>query len=688
MPRPVVLSSAPETPTKWPELSGRTWQRGLSCEEDASHFQALMNELYTEYQQVLRAAADFRQENSLLRNHMVSHFGHTQDTVGVRSPPVGSPSCLRTDNKLENNVGVDSEITTPNGRCLDISDSKESATVSTRNDKTGAQTYALRHEWKLTENLENIVSQLVKRHGSFDTRNSTIDVGEEECSVKSIQARAPLQRFIMLPGTKPRIAWDFLGAFFILYDLTTIPLKVFDPPNTLLFSVFELVVLLYWSLNMLASPFMGYFSVDMLVLIPDWISRLTRSDNGAMASVLSFLLDLSILRVVRLLRILRVLRLKRLLVSVNDLFDSEYVSILAHIVKMVCLLLAINHCIACVWYAIATSRSDNWISAFGFEDADWWYLYLTSFHWSITQFTPSSMHVQPVNDTERLFTIMVVVSALIVFSYLVGSITSSLGQLRGMKESGDKQFWHLRCYLRQNKVPIALSLRIQKFLEHKWKSQQSHMPTQSVTILRLLSDHLASELGRATSVETLRVHPLLNQLDRISRVTVQRLSCNAISRKFLAAQDSLFYSGEVASHAYFVVAGRFQYLRRDRNGKKHQEWVDGQEDWIAEPVLWSPTWLHLGFLVAIEECEVLLINPAQFIDVASKNPEVLQIVSKYGQMFIDWMSTVPFEDLSDISQGEKVTPMIEGFLHDILAGCQIPAKLADDSVNDVPSAHH
>merc|ERR1719471_252981 len=102
---------------------------------------------------------------------------------------------------------------------------------------------------------------------------------------------------------------------------------------------------------------------------------------------------------------------------------------------------------------------------------EWDYLYFTSFHWAITQFTPASMDVQPQNLLERVFTVLIVVFALVAFSYVVGSITGSLTQLRSMQEDTYKQFWNLRRYLKQHRVPTALSARIQRYLEHAWSSQ-------------------------------------------------------------------------------------------------------------------------------------------------------------------------------------------------------------------------
>merc|ERR1719433_1246222 len=140
------------------------------------------------------------------------------------------------------------------------------------------------------------------------------------------------------------------------------------------------------------------------------------------------------------------------------------------------MLLFINHYLACMRYLLADVQLGSrptWLDEHNFDSSPWEYQYLTAFHWSITQFTPASMHVQPQNAIERTFTIGVVIFALVGFSYLVGSITNSLTQLRSMSEDSHKQFWMLRRYLKHNRVSTALSVRIQRYLEHAWQRQKA-----------------------------------------------------------------------------------------------------------------------------------------------------------------------------------------------------------------------
>merc|ERR1719215_865150 len=139
---------------------------------------------------------------------------------------------------------------------------------------------------------------------------------------------------------------------------------------------------------------------------------------------------------------------------------------------MIVVLLIINHFSACMWFYFGThvplqEGELTWLDASGFDGVWGFAQYLVAFHWSLTQFTPASMSVQPANEVERAYAIVVVVFALVGFSYLVGSITGSLARLRALGEEGAKEFWKLRRFLKRNSVSTELSLRIQRYLEYK-----------------------------------------------------------------------------------------------------------------------------------------------------------------------------------------------------------------------------
>mmetsp|Transcript_95991 Transcript_95991/g.311362 ORF Transcript_95991/g.311362 Transcript_95991/m.311362 type:complete len:874 (+) Transcript_95991:111-2732(+) len=526
-----------------------------------------------------------------------------------------------------------------------------------------------------------------------------------------------LARFVSLPGSTARMVWDFCGASLIFYDLLTIPMNAFEVPETAVSKFMDWFTLIFWTVNMCMSPLVGFaengitilvprrtiqqylktwFLMDVCSLLPDWIFSLLALGEGTRNSAGSTVKLLRILRLVRMIRLIRLLKLGRILDDLNAMIDSEYISIVMKVVKMIVYLLLINHVIACMWFTAAHIKWDdedhnNWLMANEMTGSSWRYLYLTSLHWSLTQFTPASMGVNPQNKVERSFAVMVVVFALVVFSYLLGSITGSLTQLRSLSEDMSKQFTNLRRYLRQQKVPGPLRFKLEKYLEHEWQRQKESISLKDVTIVGMLSDQLQGELQCALCVPHLSVHPLFKLLESVSPVTLFRLSNRAISRKMLAAGDSLFLPGENATHMYVVIAGRLRYVKQtlgesaaaaadaaesmapvgsmetcdDQSGGavlSVTEWVDSSEDWIAEPVLWTPTWKHMGHPISYLKSELLLVDAGRFAEVLGLNPQAMELTSVYARNFMAWLNEQDRQELSDITQGDQVGALIASFL--------------------------
>jgi len=494
--------------------------------------------------------------------------------------------------------------------------------------------------------------------------------------------------FIGLPSGRKRVTWDIVGAVLILYDLVAIPLRVFDPPDTAFTIFIDWFALVFWTLNMVGSLTVAFlkdgkyvmspmkimknylrfwFWIDIIVVGPDWGFTLAQAVMGSQNNAGGSVKLLRILRLVRCMRLLRLAKLKWIMAAIKDLIDSESIDIVFNIAKMILCLIAVNHFVACAWFA--TSLVDAGVSWVEFHElrsdqVSWNYQYLTSFHWAITQFTPSSMHVQPQNLTERIFAITVVVFGLVGFSYLVGSITGSLTELRKIKEDAIKQFWKLRKFLKGQQVPMELRMKIEKYLEHAWAMQKNSSAGGNLPILQLLTEQLKNELNMAMNMPHTEVHPLFAYLSSSSVVAMQRIATKALRRKLLGRNEPNFHEGEVAEHMSFVVQGSLRYTRTV-DGEQTQEVVDAGEDWITEPAMWTPEWMTLGELVASCVSELLLVSAADFADAIKRTPQVFDRVSTYAANFIKWVNSKNDRELSDICQGDLVSTEIESMLWEI-----------------------
>eukprot|EP00440_Ansanella_granifera_P054276 gb/GFBE01058831.1/.p1 GENE.gb/GFBE01058831.1/~~gb/GFBE01058831.1/.p1 ORF type:complete len:714 (+),score=104.22 gb/GFBE01058831.1/:1-2142(+) len=498
--------------------------------------------------------------------------------------------------------------------------------------------------------------------------------------------------FVAFPGSKTRLCWDLLGGLLIFYDLISIPLGFFDPPEVPFTIFMDWFTLLFWTLNVPATLTVGYiedgltiidpkqifrhymktwFAIDLFTLVPDWIFTIVAS--GGVGDSVRLLRTLRLTRTVRLLRLVK---LRRIIQSITDSLDSEYSSLVFNIIKMMVILCAVNHAIACAWFGIGTIHNGtptiSWIKQSDIENASLTRQYLTSLHWSLTQFTPASMSVEPVTEGERAFAVCVLLFALVGFAYVVGSITGSLAQLRALTEKTSKEFWLLRRFLRRNTVPKTLGLRIQRYLEHMHGQQQITMSMQQVALLSMLSKQLMDELQCSINLPQLNVHPLFLHLKETSFITMSRLAKEAVSRSHMARGDTLFLPDQHATCMYMVASGSLHYKRSSILGSvpghkievsEKFELVSAMEDWLSEPALWTADWYHHGQAIAQSECEILTIPSSIFADVLNRVKPVAAMVAAYGRHFMVWLEELRSQNmLSDVIQGDEVGDLIASFI--------------------------
>jgi len=316
-------------------------------------------------------------------------------------------------------------------------------------------------------------------------------------------------------------------------------------------------------------------------------------------------------------------------------------------------LILANHVVACAWFGIGLMNADQndgfstWVIANDMDSRTLTYKYATSLHWSLTQFTPASMEVVPQNIHERLFSVVVLLFAMITFSSFVSMLTASMSELRNISSDEARQFWLLRRYLRDWGVSRRFSLRLQRYLEYAYHKQRQRVQAKDVKLLALLSGPLHDELRAKTSCVHLVIHPLFHHCDRYLRVFSR-----ALSDIYFGRGDCAFTCGEQGSSMLFVCAGVFSYQLGELLGDcahiptgRHQE--VGEGNWIAEAVLWT-SWLHQGDLLALSEGQVISIDAHQFSEAVQVFRPLWVAFRAYAKRFVQAMNRIDQRELTDL----------------------------------------
>jgi hypothetical protein len=506
---------------------------------------------------------------------------------------------------------------------------------------------------------------------------------------------------IWTPGSPKRLSWEILGMVFLVYDVVTIPFfAAFAPANTILNTIITWSTLLFWTSDMGATLITGFQEGNNTILLPrriawryvttwllmdvflvglDWYILMSENaagneDERRMGR------SLRMLRFARIVRLVRLIKMKRFLSTIQDLINNEAISIAFSILKNIMFLLVANHTIACGWYvtgSVGAGNGTTWVLTHEMANRDVTYRYLTSLHWSLTQFTPASMEIFATNKMERLYSVVTLLFAMVAFSSFVSILTGSMIELRRITSDESRQFWLLRRYLHDWKVRMVAVHRVQRYCEYAYHRQKQRVQERDVGLLSLLSEPLREELKHETFSSHIALHPLFMQLNDKMRVFVRAINCTLLAR-----HDPIFASGDNAVAVYFAIQGTLEYtpcvfedfeqemdvlqkataadgLEVNMGNTLTENMSDGEEDedgpsedveinqWVGEAVLWCP-WLHLGELRTQTESQIISIDFDGFAEAVGSNRPLWLAVQKYAERFIQALNAVDQRDLTDI----------------------------------------
>jgi len=511
---------------------------------------------------------------------------------------------------------------------------------------------------------------------------------------------------MLRPSSPARHTWDILGMVCIAHDLVVVPLalgfggdeEVFVGQTTLFW-----VVLAYWTTDIPLNFFTGiyrngieqlshktvalsyiksWFLLDITIVAFDWIGVFADGASSRAPALARLGKLLRTMRIMRSLRLVRIMKLRRMVENMEDAVRSDFLGVILRIVKLIGVVLILNHFVACAWYAIGRG-SGGWVKNIALNEEEIPYRYFTSLHWSLSQFTTGSMEVHAGTLAERIFNVTTLVFALVMLSSFISSITAAMSQLRELNLQNDKRLSMLRRYLKANFIPHNLTVRIMRYVEYTLTTQTHNVQERDVEFLTRLSKPLQMELQLHINQPTLVKHPFFSRLSSADRGVMQQLCNAALTTIPLSETDVLFMPWAQGNQMLYLLSGQLRYTlhkrlamqqvhalgstgdghvqsnRSNASESQHAPRVptvltEDHIEWCAEGTLWT-RWVHLGELRASQVSQVLGINSKEFIDIASVHGHSLQNVLRYAHAFVSKVNVlVELGCLSDLSMEEEL----------------------------------
>jgi len=263
------------------------------------------------------------------------------------------------------------------------------------------------------------------------------------------------------------------------------------------------------------------------------------------------------------------------------------------------------------------------------EDRELGYRYTTSLHWSLTQFTPSSMEIFPRNSIERTYSIVVLFTALVVFSSFVSSITSAMTQLHQSNRFKSKQREDIRRYISDNKLSLELGNRIVAFVRKHRAGSRKRVHEQEIEILKVLPESLRVQLHWEVYEPVLRPHPFFFNSLEVDEGGVLDICHHALSEMSLGSSQELFTPCQPATKMYFVVSGVLEYF----HGSSDTEMAEiSRGQWCVEAALWIK-WDHEGRLAAVSHCELVVLDASTFRKFMTYRTGLMRCSQEYARLF-------------------------------------------------------
>jgi len=465
----------------------------------------------------------------------------------------------------------------------------------------------------------------------------------------------------MRPGSRTRLTWDVLSTLMVTYDLFTIPLLAFGYDDMEAIATIDLIITIFWTMDLVAAFLTGYhsgsgiemrihmtarkylrswFSFDFMVVFIDWsfiyIDQVTE-EAQVVGIARFFKTSRGSLRILRTIRLLRFLKVQRLLAQAHELLKSETSRALVNVALAVIIIVTLNHYIGCGFFLIGTEGErqgrDNWIDTHRMKGEPVIYQYMTSLHWSLTQFTPAAMEVTPENLWERMYSIVALLFAMLTFSSFLGTITTTLTSLRKRSTEAAMQKHQLRKFFLDNAVSNDLAGRIMSYLKKNHFTQKKRMHMSDLEVLKLLPASLKKGLNMELYLPYLTKVPILHHLSTLNEPAMSDITNSCTKDVSYLTGEHMFLEGKEAKCMYFLVSGCAWYDHEDR---ERQTLLRGGS-WACEPILWMP-WVHCASLKATFSSEAIELDGQAFVRIVSSHSDTLPFVSAYATGFVAYIN--------------------------------------------------
>jgi len=421
--------------------------------------------------------------------------------------------------------------------------------------------------------------------------------------------------------------------------------------------------------NQIAKRYLKtYFFPNLAVVVADFVGvtmefygDMPTSGGTTIAKVAR------IIKMNRLLRLVSMFRTGMIAMSFDQLVTfmrkwslANQFNFSVRVVKLVFLILWVNHFGACVWYSLFSSSSalEVWVEENNMTGSRGIFYYFLGFYWSASSMIAGESLMMPTTVSEVACTLFFILFGFIFSSVLISSLlTTVMDYQESNKERSDK-LKILRQFLCQHRVDYRLCMPIEKQVNDRiWRVKR--LSERDVAALSLIPPVMRAELSFNIYGASIRLQRCIRMCESMDSEAsfIKNVCFWALLHIAHEPGTNIFEPNTEADGIKFVSWGTLEYLpmqmaverrsveeRRSSNSLS-QAFQTADRDvlpknpchckvkkrtWFCEVALWIH-WQHRGWMDAMTPCEVMTVRSDAFLDVLKGHPELFSIASKYGE---------------------------------------------------------
>ncbi|XP_042412520.1 potassium channel KAT4-like [Zingiber officinale] len=478
-----------------------------------------------------------------------------------------------------------------------------------------------------------------------------------------------LKRFVIAPFDPRYRLWQMFLMVLVFYSAWASPFELaFQQVGSGSLLVFDLVVDVFFGIDIVVSFFVAYFNRSTFLLVDDRrkiAKRYLRSPGLVMdvASTVPFQIIYRILTgkrnggsvfgVVSLLRLWRLRRASKLFARLEK--DIRFSYFWTRCAKLICVTLFAVHSAGCVYYWMAIHYHDKertWIGSTvpNFEDRSIWLGYTYSMYWSITTLSTvgyGDLHAW--NTGEKIFTIFLMLFNIGLTAYLIGNMTNLIVHAATRTFLMRDTIHNISRFASKHRLPEGMREQMMAHLQLKFKT----MELQQEEVIADLPKAIRSTIAQYLFQRTVEGTYLFKGVSK--DFTIQLVS--EMQAEYFPPKLDIIIENEIPTDFYIIVSGAVVVLT-SKNGTEKFLTTLGAGDVLGEiGVIFN---IPQPFTVRSKRlCQVVRISHRHFMQIAQPySADGKMVFSNFVQFLKelskDLVEEVPFvpEVLSQVTEEE------------------------------------